>query len=120
MDISPTSVAAVNCQELSPELSQAGYGLTVPPWGNRAFWGPTCWLAPPRPLRIPARHVSHARVSGVFLGCYAGGNECGRGYFEMSWLIAWSAWFDPVRPGAGRCAARKPCRPGDPARVTFT
>src|SRR6266487_6800657 len=71
IDISPTSVAAVICQELSPALSQLGYGFTMPPGGNGAFWGPTCWLAPPRPLRIPARHVSHARVSGVFLGCYA-------------------------------------------------
>ncbi len=41
MDISPTSVAAVICQELSPELSQLGYGFTTPPWGNWAFWGPT-------------------------------------------------------------------------------
>src|SRR5580698_8545297 len=119
MDISPTSVAAVNCQELSPELSQAGYGLTMPPWGNRAFWGPTCWLAPPWPLRIPARHVSHTRVSGVFLGCYAAGNECGRGYFEMSWLIAWSARvarFGSAEAGAGR---GNPYRRDDPAHVTF-
>src|SRR5580693_1164782 len=61
-------------------------------------------------LRIPARHVSHARVSGVFLGCYAAGNECGRGYFEMSWPIAWSARPGLVRAGAGRCGARKPLR----------
>src|SRR6266700_2712847 len=38
MDISPTSVAAVICQELSPALSQLGYGFTMPPWGKRAFW----------------------------------------------------------------------------------
>src|ERR1700730_18336889 len=35
MDISPTSVAAVICQALSPELSQEAYGITVfaPPGG---------------------------------------------------------------------------------------
>ena len=43
MDISPTSVAAVICQELSPELSQLGYGFTLPPWGNKAFWGSNLW-----------------------------------------------------------------------------
>jgi hypothetical protein len=116
IDISPTSVAAVICQELSPALSQLGYGFTMPPWGKRAFWGPTCWLAPPRPLRIPARHVSHARVSGVFLGCYAAGNECERRYFEMSWTIARSA-----RSGTGRRVAGRgsPGGLGDPAHVTF-
>src|SRR5580700_3846951 len=41
MDISPTSVAAVSCQELSPAFSQLGYGFTTPPWGNWAFRGPT-------------------------------------------------------------------------------
>jgi hypothetical protein len=68
--------------------------------------GPTCWLAPPRPLRIPARHVSHARVSGVFLGCYAAGNECGRRYLEMSRTIACSALPGRCapRPGAGTAA----------------
>src|ERR1700760_854024 len=35
MDISPTSVAAVICQALSPALSQLGYGFTMPPWANR-------------------------------------------------------------------------------------
>src|SRR3974377_2580381 len=29
MDISPTSVAAVICQALSPDPSQVGYGITV-------------------------------------------------------------------------------------------
>src|SRR5579863_6907247 len=29
MDINPTSVAAVICQELSPDPSQVGYGITV-------------------------------------------------------------------------------------------
>src|SRR5215469_2089505 len=29
MDMSPTSVAAVICQALSPEPSQVGYGITV-------------------------------------------------------------------------------------------
>src|SRR6266550_7801928 len=60
----------------------------MPPWGKRAFWGPTCRLAPPGPLRIPARHMSHARVSGVFLGCYAAGNERGGRYLKMSRTIA--------------------------------
>src|SRR6266566_4180223 len=55
-------------------------------------------------LRIPARHVSHARVSGVFLGCYAAGNECARRYFEMSWPIAWSGWSGPE----GARGAREP------------
>src|SRR5690349_3944214 len=116
IDISPTSVAAVICQELSPALSQLGYGFTMPPGGNGAFWGPTCWLAPPRPLRIPARHVSHARVSGVFLGCYAAGNECGGRYLEMSPMIAWSAASTGRAPAGaaqqadprGQPAARNP------------
>src|SRR5689334_8099029 len=86
MDISPTSVAAVICQELSPALSQLGYGFTMPP-GQTGLLGPTCWLAPPRPLRIPARHMSHAWVSGVFLGCYAAGNECAGRYLEISRTI---------------------------------
>src|SRR6266567_5814665 len=60
------------------------------------------WLHPGR--SVPARHVSHARVSGVFLGCYAAGNECVRRYFEMSWLIAWSAGSGP----RGASEARKP------------
>ncbi len=60
IDISPTSVAAVICQELSPAFSQLGYGFTVASMGNRACEVPTCWLAPPRPFRFPARHVSHS------------------------------------------------------------
>src|SRR5690348_13917408 len=116
IDISPTSVAAVICQELSPALSQRGYGFTMPPWGQ---WpaGSNCWLAPPRPLRIPAKHVSHARVSGVFLGCYAAGNECGGRYLEMSRTIAWSTASAPT--GRGRRRGNRG-RVGDPAHVTVT
>src|SRR5579864_4759068 len=47
------------------------------------------WLDPGRSV-FPARHVSHARVSGLFLGCYVGGNECGRGFFDVSRPITWS------------------------------
>src|SRR5215831_1161668 len=96
IDISPTSVAAVICQALSPELRKAGYGFTMPPGGTRAFGGPTVRAGSARPLRIPARHVSHARVSGVFLGCYTAGNECGRRYLEMSRTIAWPAAGQPL------------------------
>src|SRR6266568_540128 len=80
----------------------------MPPWGARAFWGSNSWLAPPWPFRIPARHVSHARVSGVFLGCYVAGNECGRGYFEMSRPIVLVAWLRAgrVRLGAASGAGR--------------
>ena len=114
IDISPTSVAAVICQELSPALSQLGYGFTMPPWGNRAFEVPTCWLAPPRPLRIPARHVSHARVSAVFLGCYTAGNECGA---TLPGDVAADRLVSRVQ-GAGATAgrARNPGSTGDPAQ----
>src|SRR5260370_11708379 len=80
----------------------------MPPWGARAFWGSNSWLAPPWPCRIPARHVCHARVSGVFLGCYVAGNECGRGYFEMSRPIVLVAWLRAgrVRLGAASGAGR--------------
>jgi hypothetical protein len=44
-----------------------------------------------RPLRFPARHVSHARVSVVLLDCYAGGNECGGRFLLVSRPITWSA-----------------------------
>src|SRR6266480_1929935 len=37
IDISPTSVAAVICQELSPALRKAGYGFTMPPGALLAF-----------------------------------------------------------------------------------
>src|SRR5689334_11838549 len=117
IDISPTSVAAVICQELSPALSQLGYGITMPPWGNQAFEVPTCWLAPPRPLRIPARNVSHTRVSAVFPGCYTAGNERGGRYLEMSRAIARSA---PSREPRDKPTARNPGSTGDPAHVTFT
>src|SRR6185437_1769935 len=40
IDISPTSVAAVICQELSPALSQLGYGFTMPPGGHGAAHRP--------------------------------------------------------------------------------
>src|SRR6266513_1184213 len=56
--------------------------------GQTGLLGPTCWLAPPRPLRIPARHMSHARVSRVFLGCYTARNERGERYLKMSRTIA--------------------------------
>src|SRR5689334_3854252 len=56
--------------------------------GQTGLLGPTCWLAPPRPLRIPARHMSHARVSRVFPGCYTARNERGGRYLEMSRTIA--------------------------------
>src|ERR1700742_717095 len=61
--------------------------------GQTGLLGPTCWLAPPRPLRIPARHMSHARVSGVFLGCYAAGNECAGRYLEISRTIVRACWL---------------------------
>src|SRR5580658_5301805 len=48
-------------------------------------------LAIPRPLRIPARHVSHARVSGVLPVCYAAGNEWLQRKFAMSPQVAWRA-----------------------------
>ena len=78
-----------------PGVKPEGIWIHYASRGQSGLRGPTCWLAPPRPLRIPARHVSHARVSGVFLGCYAAGNECGGRYLEMSRMIAWSA---------GRCS----------------
>src|SRR6202021_2247576 len=47
IDISPTSVAAVICQELSPAFSQLGKGTTTPPGTIGAFWRPTCgWPYP--------------------------------------------------------------------------
>src|ERR1700722_1099663 len=53
MDISPTSVAAVICQALSPELSQVGYGITVfaPPGGYLEKEG----LSGPRVTPLAAR-----------------------------------------------------------------
>src|SRR6185312_17176287 len=87
MDISPTSVAAVICQALSPALSQLGYGFTMPPWANRPA-GSNVPAGSTRPLRIPARHMSHARVSRVFPGCYTARNERGGRYLEMSRTIA--------------------------------
>src|SRR6185437_5631344 len=73
MDMSPTSVAAVICQALSPDPSQVGYGITV-----LLLQGATCMKGligfqgrPPGLLARPGRsacldatvNVSHARVS---------------------------------------------------------
>src|SRR5215471_21387967 len=86
MDMSPTSVAAVICQALSPDPSQVGYGITVftPP-------GATCMkglsgsrVAARADLAAPAAsclhatvNVSHTRVSAGFPVCYAAGNVAG-------------------------------------------
>src|ERR1700726_3602861 len=52
MDISPTSVAAVICQALSPDPSQVGYGITVfTPPGLPDMKGPLGDLGPPSGLR---------------------------------------------------------------------
>src|ERR1700744_3803082 len=63
MDISPTSVAAVICQALSPDPSQVGYGITLltalgracceGPLGSQG--SPPGLLVPPRPLRVLLR-----------------------------------------------------------------
>src|ERR1700753_406597 len=56
MDISPTSVAAVICQALSPELSQVGYGITVfaPPGGYLGYEGPLGFQGHPPGCASPA------------------------------------------------------------------
>src|SRR5579864_9259946 len=95
MDMSPTSVAAVICQALSPDPSQVGYGITVfTPPGATCMKGlsgsrvvvPTGLLA--RPGRSACFHatvnVSHARVSRAFPVCYAGGNVAGGNARDVS------------------------------------
>src|ERR1700722_7642877 len=65
IDISPTSVAAVICQALSPDPSQVGYGITVftPPGAacyegaTRVLGSPPGLCVPPRPLRVLLRNA---------------------------------------------------------------
>src|SRR5580700_5978009 len=55
MDISPTSVAAVICQALSPELSQVGYGITVfAPPGGACYEAPLGFQGHPPGFLVPA------------------------------------------------------------------
>src|SRR5215469_12070840 len=70
MDMSPTSVAAVICQALSPEPSQVGYGITV--------------FTPPGACFHATVNVSHAGVSRAFPVCYAAGNVPGENGRDVS------------------------------------
>src|SRR6266581_6508009 len=112
MDISPTSVAAVICQELSPALSQLGYGFTMPPWGKRAFWVQLAgWLhygrsvflqgmCPMRGFREYFSVVTRPVTSAA----------------DVTWRCRGRSPGQPrrARPGRGNHG-----RPGDPAHVTF-
>src|SRR5580693_10168854 len=96
MDISPTSVAAVICQALSPELSQVGYGITVfTPPGAPDMKGLSGSRVTPRACQSrPGRsacfcatvNISHTRVSVAFPVCYASGNAAGGRRLDVSWM----------------------------------
>src|SRR5260221_14670763 len=96
MDMSPTSVPAVNCQAVSPlPIIQYGYGLTVftllqglpvkGAYGDQGFAPRAGWTRPGRSAYLLATvNVSHRRVSGAFPVCYADGNVPGHKPIDVS------------------------------------
>src|SRR5487761_3261 len=106
MDISPTSVAAVICQALSPDPSQVGYGITVlTPLGAPDMKGLSGSRVPPGLQSRPGRsacfcatiNVSHGRVSAAFPVCYASGNVAGRQPRNISGMCHDLLGFRPHR-----------------------